>query len=355
MNKLDCRYCSVISKAVGEDPIGSAIAADQWLFIEVPRPWTKALWPDKPQLASLLPLFDQIRRRPRLWLQLRIGAIVPDPEYSRPGYSYLLYYQRPSQLFTQFTAQAYCLPTAQVAELAEALLLHPGQLSTFNPYRQPASRDLLVCTHTHYDVACGRFGTPLYKTLRQDYAGTLASTPLRVWQTSHFGGHHFAPTLIDFPAGRFWGHLEPDVLDQLIYQRGDEHQLKPFYRGWGGCDRWGQIAERAIWMQEGWPWLAYPKAVQVVTKDPGRLSHRLLRGVLRWIPAIRAQVLLKKLEQKLSWAQVRIQFNSPDSSAMGTYEVRVEVSHTVMSQMRSGKGQLRDPVKQYRVISVEKL
>ncbi|MGF1568040.1 MAG: hypothetical protein ACFCVD_08200 [Nodosilinea sp.] len=30
----DCRYCSVTSQAAGEDPIGTAIAADQWLFIE---------------------------------------------------------------------------------------------------------------------------------------------------------------------------------------------------------------------------------------------------------------------------------------------------------------------------------
>ena len=173
----DCRYCSVVSKAVGEDPIGTAIAADQWVFIEVSRPWTKALWQDQSHLSSLLPLFDQIQRRPRLWLQLRIGAIAPDADYSRPGYTHVLYYQRPSRSFAQFDAPfAYCVPTEQVTSLVKALVLEPKQLAPFNPYLQPSpTRDIFVCTHTHYDVACGRFGTPLYKQLRKEYGGSGGS------------------------------------------------------------------------------------------------------------------------------------------------------------------------------------
>jgi hypothetical protein len=160
---------------------------------------------------------------------------------------------------------------------------------------------------------------------------------------------------VDFPSGHFWGHLEFEVLDALVYQRGDVAQLRSHYRGWAGCDRWAQIAEREIWMQEGWPWLGYAKTAWVVVKDPGRWFHRLLRWGLRWIPTIRAQVLLKKLEQKLTWAQVRIRYSSPDGVRNGIYEARVEVSHTVMSQMKSGKQQPNYPVKQYRVTNLRKL
>ncbi len=363
---LDCRYCSVVSKAVGEDPIGSAISASYWLFIEVPRPWTKGLWEDKAYLSSLLPLFEQIQRRPRLWQQLRIGAIAPDsdPDYCRAGYTQVLYYQRPEGYFAQFDAHAYSVPTEQVTSLVSALVFEPKRLATFAPYRQLSpTRDILVCTHTHYDVACGRFGTPLYQRLRREYQGKTGgqylstpppATPLRVWQTSHFGGHNFAPTLIDFPSGRFWGHLKPDVLHELVCQQGEVTRLRLFYRGWAGCDRWAQVAEREIWMQEGWPWLGYAKEACVVAKDPGRWFHRLLRWSLRRIPTIRAQVLLKKLEQKLTWAQVRIQYSHPDGGG-GTYEARVEVSHRVMSQMKSGKEQSTFPVSQYRVTNLRKL
>ena len=35
---------------------------------------------------------------------------------------------------------------------------------------------------------------------------------LRVWQSAHFGGHRFAPTLIDLPIGHLWGHLDEEKL-----------------------------------------------------------------------------------------------------------------------------------------------
>ena len=56
----------------------------------------------------------------------------------------------------------------------------------------------MVCTHGNIDAACARFGYPIYQQLRQNYA----TQSLRVWRCSHFGGHQFAPTLIDFPSGR---------------------------------------------------------------------------------------------------------------------------------------------------------
>jgi hypothetical protein len=33
-----CRFCSEISQANGEDPIGTAIALEQYLIIESPQP-----------------------------------------------------------------------------------------------------------------------------------------------------------------------------------------------------------------------------------------------------------------------------------------------------------------------------
>ena len=38
-NLVDCRYCSQVSKANGEDPIGSAPQIDYWIIVEVPQPW----------------------------------------------------------------------------------------------------------------------------------------------------------------------------------------------------------------------------------------------------------------------------------------------------------------------------
>ncbi|MGF1481636.1 MAG: sucrase ferredoxin [Cyanophyceae cyanobacterium] len=140
----------------------------------------------------------------------------------------MFYYRRPQQLFAQFEKQEYILPPEQVSALVIALLAQPERLKEFAVYRQPTQsiREMLVCTHGNVDIACSRFGYPIYQQLRSDAATSQGQ--LRVWQCSHFGGHRFAPTLIDLPEGRYWGHLEPDILGQLIDQKGELAQLLRF-------------------------------------------------------------------------------------------------------------------------------
>ncbi|MEM6838981.1 MAG: sucrase ferredoxin [Cyanobacteria bacterium P01_C01_bin.120] len=338
-----CQYCSVVSRANGEDPIGTAIAADRWLMIEVPRPWAKNPW--QQESPALLALFQTLEKQPRLWQQLRILAIAPDRDYSRPGHRHVISYRRPGRLFAQYEADQYCVAEAQLPQLVEALLFQPQQQPEFESDRQPAVRSLFVCTHTHYDVACGRFGTPLFQTLRQNYA---KNEQLQVWQIGHFGGHNFAPTLIDFPQGQFWGHLEPEILDTLVHRQGEVTALRQYYRGWGGLSRWGQVIERELWMQAGWDWLEWSKGERILAQDGGKLRHRLLRWLLRWVPTIRAQVLLKKLEQKRTWAEVEIQVQRDGHFLSNTHRARVAVSHTVMTQLRSGKTADLHPVRQYQ-------
>ncbi len=115
----------------------------------------------------------------------------------------------------------------------------------------------------HADVSCGKFGSPIYQQLRSHYA----NEQLRIWQVSHFGGHQFAPTLLDWPFGHCWGHLSSEVLEVLIKRNDDVLKLRPFYRGWNGINKFEQIAEREIWMQEGWQWLDYLKTGRVVKMD----------------------------------------------------------------------------------------
>lgn len=42
--QTDWRFCSVVSKANGEDPIGTAGTADHWLITEIPQPWSEKLF-----------------------------------------------------------------------------------------------------------------------------------------------------------------------------------------------------------------------------------------------------------------------------------------------------------------------
>ncbi|MEO0884326.1 MAG: sucrase ferredoxin [Cyanobacteria bacterium J06648_10] len=344
-----CQYCSVTSKANGEDPIGTAITARLWLFIEVPQPWAKNPWGE--ESAALLALFERIEKRPQLWRDLRILAIAPDKTASVQGDRHVFFYRQPHDATATYTPWHYRVPVSQLCALVDSLIFQTAQPERFAPerfnqYQQPNARAFFVCTHTSYDLACGRFGTPLYRTLRKHYA---RPEQLSVWQTTHFGGHNFAPTLIDFPTGQFWGHLEPEALDALVYRQGEVKALAQYYRGWSGFESWAQIAERSLWMQQGWEWLSTPRTAKIVRQDPGRFMHRLLRWVLRWIPTIRAQILLKKLAKKATWAEVEIRWDGGNERSDRQYRVRVEMRGKVVSQMKSGETADLVPVPQYQV------
>ncbi|ASC71770.1 hypothetical protein XM38_027240 [Halomicronema hongdechloris C2206] len=323
-------YCCEVSKANGEDPIGSAGNYDAFLFIEVPEPWPIEFWQAQPQFQPIADLATQLKKEQGL--SLRAMAIAPDCQYSQPNYTRILYYRRPSEEgFVQFEKQEFVVPDEQVVTVVLALLQQPDLLPQFESSRQETEdiREMMLCTHGSYDVACGRFGYPLYRQLRSEHAANSGGK-LRVWRCTHLGPHNFAPTLVDFPEGRYWGHLELEVLDLLVYRRGPVADLYDYYQGWAGLSQVEQIAEREMWMQEGWNWFHYAKVSQVLAMDESD-------------------------EYYPDWAEVRIDFNSHEGRVSGTYEARVEVSGTVKTMWSSGKDKPLWEVKQYRVSRLNKV
>ena len=205
-NLSDCRYCSQISKISGEDPIGSAPRVDYWILVEFPQPWPISMFMEDPFIKQIAPLAERLAIR--YGIMVRPLAIAPDPEYSQPGYTRVIYYYSPAQPFAEYVKQEYVVPDNQALTLVIALLKNllgkAIDLSQFAAYERKtqALREILVCTHTQVDIACGRFGTPIYRHLRQTYG--QPDKQMRVWQSIHIGGHQFAPTLIDLPTGQLW-------------------------------------------------------------------------------------------------------------------------------------------------------
>ncbi|MDZ8085078.1 MAG: sucrase ferredoxin [Nostoc sp. DedQUE12b] len=328
----DCRFCSLVSKTNGEDPIGTAGTCDHWLIMEIPQPWSQEIFEENPTLRGLMGLFHELSFNHGV--KLKPILIAPDREYSYPGFTRVLYYYRPAKLFSQFEKQEFIIPETKSAALVTAifqqLMQQPNDLSEFQQYQQQTSdiRELMVCTHAQVDLACGRFGNPIYRQLRKEYA-PASKGKLRVWQTTHFGGHQFAPTLIDLPQGCLWGHLEADVLDLLVQRNGSVSGLRQYYRGWTGLSEFEQIAEREIWMQSGWSWLDYLKAGKVLTME------EVTQG------------------NNPDWAEVRIDFVDGDKTS--AYEARIEVCSEVMSALNSSKEMELKAVKQYCVSHLVKI
>lgn len=333
----DCRFCSVVSKNNGEDPIGTAGTYDAWIVVELPLPWTDKTVRENPKVQPILALVKELLST---GVKIRPMAIATDREYSHDGYIRVFHYQRPAEFFAQFEKQEFLVPESELTALTTALLKQSDELSQFATYRQDTGhiRELLVCTHGNIDVACARFGYPIYETLRHDYAVNVAAkpqlavaSPLRVWRCSHFGGHRFAPTLIDLPEGRYWGHLQRSVLDCLVWRDGPVNELRPFYRGWSGLAKLAQVAEREIWMREGWSWLNYLKTGLILARDEAHEEH------------------------DADWAMIQIEFRGSGDNCSGQYQARVEARHQVMTLRDSGEAQSFTNVKQYYVSELNKV
>lgn len=310
----DCKFCSDVSKANGEDPIGTANPSDRWLVMEIPMPWTEERFHEDPLLQPIHDLFHELMAQ---GIRVAPIAIAPDRQYSIPEHAHLFYYRRGSKTGGQLEKQTYLVPPVQMVALIKALLSQPDNLPQFAAYQQPADtiRDIMVCTHGNIDVACARFGQPIYAQLRNEYA----NDQLRVWRCSHFGGHQFAPTLMDFPTGQAWGHLEPEILPALIKRDRPVTELRSFYRGQSGLSQFAQIVEREIWQQRGWEWLNYCKTEQAIAHD----------------------------EENADWAEILIDFAAPNGLETGTYKARVEACGSVITAHNSGAA--TTSVKQYRV------
>ena len=252
-SRIDQSLCSVFSRLRGEDPGGTAPSWSRCLLVELVRPWASEIQQTDhfPKLVSDVLADAQTRGTP-----VKMHCIAPDDEYSVAGRTRVMLFSRPSGKFAEFDKEDYLVPSDMVGGVTDALVLNRGKLSEFDEFRQDtsAAREILVCTHAKYDRCCGKFGYATYDVLRNQYASNNGNN-LRIWQTSHLGGHRFAPNLIDLPQGLNWVRIENDQLDALVYRNRPPSELKDNYRGRLALDTlFEQLTERELLVREGWGW-----------------------------------------------------------------------------------------------------
>jgi hypothetical protein len=251
------RLCSVAARAAGEDPIGSAWATERLLLVETPLPWPADLREARalpPGLADLITIMYESQP------EIGLLAIAPDRVYSRDGWTRVVDLAFPAPPRHVMRRREVLVPRDQAADLLAAWLAGAMRVPSgiaAEP-QSDAGRDLLVCTHGTVDACCALFGYPLFRALRRE-AATMENC--RVWRSTHFGGHRFAPTLLDLPEGRYWGFLTPELGTALLRHDGDPVDLRMSYRGWAGhATPEAQYLEREAFMREGWAWTTWPQA-----------------------------------------------------------------------------------------------
>jgi hypothetical protein len=324
-------YCNCLAQERGLDPVGYAGSFEDAIIIEVPLPWKADLYKEVGTLPQ--ECIDLLAK----WLKEyhegipynhRSLLVAPDKDYSVEGHRRVMFYTRQPGMFAAFDKVEYLVPVDEMGPLIWALYEDQEALVNFEQYRTPEhdnTRDILVCTHGTIDAACAKFGYPLYKEMRAKYS----SDDLRVWRVSHFGGHVFAPTLMDMPIAHYWAYVEAEQAEAIINRSGNVAKMRGNYRGWTGATYgFGQAAECALWQQHGWDWFDYLKSDEVLAKDDD--------------------------EENPTWAEIRVNYASPDGSVQGTTDIRVEVSGTIETEPSTGRANTY-AYPQYGVVRLKEL
>ena len=240
--------CSVQTAELGEHPAGSAGFAQRVLLVELPLPW-----PKKIDQHVLLEGLDLGTREIKL-LGIRSSEATVLTRHR------VICWER-TEPFRGFERTETIVDRADLVGLLEALG-ESGPTAITEPVDlAPNTEDLLICTHGTRDRCCGQLGTRLHAELDCAFEPNV-----RMWRTSHTGGHRFAPTGIHFPHGTTWSTLSPELTVAIVEQTLPTQRLESHYRGNLGVEsRPAQIAEGATFLDQGWEWLTTERSVEVVT------------------------------------------------------------------------------------------
>jgi hypothetical protein len=229
------RYCSIHSRNNREPLFGSAPRTDFWILLEYPHPMSqKALrdnrLPDeiKAYLARLQTTLENSRV-----LLIRQRRPVNDSStmlYLADGHD--------------GTEALYKIPLARYTDLLKLdipLIFNGG-----TEYLASSSNDhiLVVCTNSKRDACCAKWGLPLYQTLEKQYGG-------QVWQSSHLGGHRFAPNLVCLPHGIYNGRIPPNEAASIADRYFSGRLSLDFFRGRAAYAPPAQAAEYFLRLETG--------------------------------------------------------------------------------------------------------
>ncbi len=311
---IQADYCSVRSRHNLEDPIGSAPGHTRYIFVEVPLPWSHNV-----EQSAHFPagLNETLKHCTDQGCKFRLQAFCSESQSTSSGFTRVFDMRLTEQPRARYDKLEFVVANDRLNELVQVLLIDESRLPEFKEFAQPSTasaREIFVCTHGSHDQCCGKFGYTIYKEIEHQYTSSLEN-PIRVWRTSHIGGHRHAPTLIDFPEGRYWGQITVEVLDHVLLHKGDFSDIAGKYRGLAGIDAFSQVAERELFIREGWAWIDYHKQA----------------------------IVLRRANDE---ARVRWEYKSQDGTRTGEYEVDVYISGTVVS---SGCGSESSEIAQYSI------
>lgn len=229
---IEAATCSALSATLAEPLPGTAAVAPSWLCLEQRGPWGHTAL-----LESHLPtdlgraLSDRADASGvRVQLIRRPGRHPDNPTAPRRAY---LAHTRPG---------ASWLREITLADPTELLELDFSRIAqgVHDGWGQPvADPVLLICTNGRRDQCCAVRGRALTTEIGDRHRG-------HVWETTHTGGHRFAPAAVLLPSGYTYGRLDAHDAEAALSAASAGKVTVERCRGRSTWSRAGQAAELAV-------------------------------------------------------------------------------------------------------------
>jgi hypothetical protein len=210
--------CSLSSRVVNEPLFGTAPRGDFWMLLEYDGIWGKKAFKESnlPELVKshLNDLLDQIPFSKLLLIRQHLAH-----REARQGGRLAIKHHKQGIRFYMILAseqepRLYAFSLEKYEDLLEMDI--PGAAARTGVYEANISGEVLalICTNGRRDWCCARYGPEIYQEIVQ--LNEESSAPLTIWQSSHLGGHRFAPNIACFPQGYFYGRVEKDELQDFL-------------------------------------------------------------------------------------------------------------------------------------------
>ncbi|SDM19661.1 sucrase ferredoxin [Allokutzneria albata] len=215
--------------AAAEPLAGTAPVAATWLCLEQPGPWGADALVD-----------SHLDRRVGAELARRMKETgVRIVLIRRPGRHPDLHLPRPRRVYLASTRPGAAWLARHTVEDPEELLDLDltGDEPTFGTVT--AAPLLLVCTNGKRDRCCALLGRPIAAELAAEHGEAI-------WESTHTGGHRFAPAVVALPTGYVHGRLDGPQTRELLKATTAGEMMLQGCRGRATWSRAGQVAELAV-------------------------------------------------------------------------------------------------------------
>jgi hypothetical protein len=263
--------CAEWARGEAVDPVGTAATSHGYLLVEWPLPWPR----DVSEIPELEPVGTAAKAA-----GLRLQALVPGGDARGDGHVRVIRYASQPTMGDaagHLQRAEVSAPTPDV--VAAALDLVAGADGDPALSSGPVT-DVLICTHGRRDVCCGSLGTTLALDAAH-LAGAADDGRVRLWRTSHTGGHRFAPTAIVLPDATWWAFLDGPALGQVVRRAGQPSTVLGRYRGSSAmASAPMQAVEREALADVGWAWLDWDRTAVVLPDGRVRVIGRSPTGAV---------------------------------------------------------------------------